>query len=97
MHGEPIPDIFGLVKPTTLRGHYPRQNTSSIGLVNIRLSSIHPKNDPYPIVAHALAGWFTDESGLFKHEVKLNVNPEDGSSLEKHHTSLRRFVNLLRR
>jgi len=87
--------VFGLVKPTTLRGHYTRQNTGSIALINIRLSSITERGDPFKSVANTLSGWYTPESEgreLFELEIKLDVIPSDIKSLQKHQSILAKFV-----
>src|ERR1700731_1962872 len=91
--------MIGSIKPTTLRGHYTRQNTSAIALLNLRLGSITHRGDPFKSVSNTLSGWFTHESEgreFLEYEMALGIKPESIKSLEKHRSAMAGFIRQCR-
>ena len=91
---------MGWIKAPTLHGNYTCQNTNSLVMVNIRLSNIPRRGDPFHSIANNVGGWFNDTSNgqeLLECNITLDVNPEDSKSLETHQAILRGFVGKLRR
>jgi hypothetical protein len=89
-----------MIMPPTIRANYPRINTESLAIVNIRLDTIPSAGDPFHAVVNQLAGYFTrplENRELLHVDIPLNIDPDKSKSLDAHQKILQEFVTHIRR
>lgn len=95
---QPIETVFGTIMPTSIRANYPRMNTDSIAVLELRLSTIRPEGSPYFSVKNDLDPFFINSSEdrqFLYSEFRINVDPENPKSLAAHQNKLAAYVKML--
>jgi hypothetical protein len=98
--GMPFPETngFATLGPLALRGRYPRMDSSSLAIVNIRLTGVPSLSDPAALVHQYLAIYFDENpEALFYHLHEFEITPEDPNTLESHQTKLDNAVRAIER
>ena len=96
----PYPDSHGFAKvnASTLRGNFPRMDSSPLGVVNIRIKTVEPDSDPATLVYRYLKMFFTPQPdqlvyGLQEFEITAN----DSDTLENHRRNMDDIVAKMER
>jgi hypothetical protein len=74
-------------------------NSDSIAVINLRLSIIPSKGDPFISVINTLSAFFHGETvgQLYGFDLAFNIDANDPKSLEKHQQALQTFIKKVQR
>jgi hypothetical protein len=100
MLGLPFPDTHGFatLHAPALRGHFPRMDNTSLGIINIRLKTVNTRSDPAVLVHKYLEIYFHENpEALVYRLLDFEITPEDPESLESHQTRLDNAVVAMER
>jgi hypothetical protein len=80
---------FAVVKSSTMRGVFPRVDSSPLAIINIRLKAVDADGDPANSVHQFLKIFFAGRVDALKYFVHdFDIDPEDPSCLEAHQQAL---------
>jgi len=98
-----ITSIKGYITATPIRANYPRMNTESIAIIELRLSTITANGSPFLSVTNDLSPYFTkphdtkqtDDRKVYQSVFLININTDSSKSLEAHQKKLGNYVKEL--
>jgi hypothetical protein len=87
LNGLPFEPKNGIakVKPPTLRGVYPRFDTSSLAIFTFCLKAVQQDGNPAEQVLNYLKPYFQHDPGALKYvSVSFDIDPGDASAVQRH-------------
>jgi hypothetical protein len=98
LNGLPLEPTKGIakLKTPTLRGVYPRIDTSSLAIFSIRLKALHQDGNPAEQVHNYLKPYFQHDPGSLKYtSITFDIDPGDFSAVQRHGKAIDTHVRKL--
>jgi hypothetical protein len=91
----PDKTVIGKIQTTSIRGNFPRMNSQGLAIVNLRLSTVDKRGDPFQAVVNYLEAFFSPsaaDGGLSTLNLDFDINPTKIKSIETHHQIVNGFI-----
>lgn len=95
----PVKTVVGMIQLPSIRGNLPRMNSQGLAVVNLRLSTIDKRGDPFQAVVNYLEAFFNPgaaDGGLSTLNIDFSVDATNLTSIEQHRQIINRFVQQMR-
>jgi hypothetical protein len=95
-------EYAGQIGPRTIRNFFPRMDTASLGIINLRFKAIAKSGDPFVSISNSLKGWFPDGEDFDDHQLRscnvaFNLNPSKLATFKAHWRKIEETVAIWKR